>query len=47
MTKVWTRSAILAASGIKELEWPVGWYLHGPPDYKVSPEAPTNRGVRR
>jgi len=37
-TKIWTRDALLADSGIRPGEWPVGWYLWGSPDYKVSPE---------
>ena len=41
MTKVWTREALLTAAGIKPVEWPPGWYLHGEPDYQVSPKAPT------
>ena len=39
-TTIWTREALLASAGIKPVEWPEGWYLWGPPDYKVSPERP-------
>ena len=45
--KIWTRSDILASSGIKEVEWPVGWYLHGEPEFCVSPKAPQQRGRKR
>jgi len=44
--KVWTRAAILAEAGIKPVEWPEGWHLWGPPDYKVSPKAPPTQRAR-
>jgi len=36
MRKVWRREDILKAANIKPIEWPVGWYLNGPPDYSVT-----------
>jgi hypothetical protein len=35
--KVWSREDLLRASGIKPEEWPMGWFLWGPPHYQVSP----------
>ena len=48
--KVHSRNDLLAAAGIKPVEWPEKWFLWGPPDYKVSPErppAPRGNGRKR
>lgn len=49
-SEIWTRDRLLAAAGIKPIEWPSGWYLHGEPDFKVSPKAPprpSKKGKRK
>ena len=43
----WTREAILAEAGIKAIEWPSGWHLWGPPDYKVSKKAQPQPKARK
>lgn len=35
--RIWSREDLLEASGIKPIEWPEGWFLWGPPHYKVAP----------
>ena len=46
--KVWTRDELLASAGIKPQEWPMGWFLWGPPHYKVAPvKEPQGRRYER